>query len=80
MACRRASTVAWRQLWCDLRVAQVVEPQRLTLEELATYNGTEACKPIYLAIRGVVFKVTSGARPQDFSLLRGLEVTICFLQ
>ncbi len=40
----------------------MVEPQRLTLEELATFNGTETGKPIYLAIRGVVFNVTSGAR------------------
>ena len=45
------------------QAAQVVEPQRLTLEELATFNGAEAGKPIYLAIRGVVFNVTSGARP-----------------
>ena len=35
----------------------------MTLGELATYNGADAGKPIYLAIRGVIFNVTSGARP-----------------
>ena len=69
-----------RHLRCDHKAAQVVDPQRLTLEELATYNGTEACKPIYLAIRGVVFDVTAGARQEVFSLLHGPDVITCFMQ
>lgn len=42
---------------------QVVQPKRLTLEELAAYNGATAGKPILLAIRGTVFDVTRGAQP-----------------
>lgn len=41
---------------------QVVEPKRLTLAELAAYNGEQPGKPILLAIRGTVFDVTKGAR------------------
>jgi membrane-associated progesterone receptor component len=39
---------------------QVVEPKLLSLEELAAYDGTDQAKPIYLAVRGVVFNVTQG--------------------
>ncbi len=39
---------------------QVVEFKLLTLEELALYAGTDDAKPIYLAVRGVVFNVTQG--------------------
>ena len=40
---------------------QVVAPKRLTLEELKAYNGEDKTKPIYLAIRGVIFDVSRGA-------------------
>ncbi len=43
-----------------MRATQVVEPKRLTLEQLRAYNGEDKSKPIYLAIRGVVFDVTRG--------------------
>ena len=71
MACRQTHLL--HGPWCCYSVSrfyhnQVVEPQRLTLEELATFNGTEAGKPIYLAIRGVVFNVTSGARPPSIAV------------
>ena len=47
---------------CMHTSAQVVEPKRLTLQELKAYNGEDKSKPIYLAIRGVVFDVTRGNR------------------
>ena len=31
-----------------------------TAEELSLYNGVEPAKPVYLALRGVVFDVTAG--------------------
>jgi len=54
----------WRRgdMWRRGPRAQVVEPKRLTLAELAEYNGEQPGKPIYLAIRGTVFDVTKGAR------------------
>ena len=39
---------------------QVVEPLKLTLEELKAYNGEDKSKPILLAIRGIVFDVSRG--------------------
>jgi predicted heme/steroid binding protein len=40
--------------------AQVVPEQRLTLQQLAQFDGSDAAKPIMLAIRGTVFDVTKG--------------------
>ena len=39
---------------------QVVPDKLLTIEELATYDGTDPSKPIYLSSRGVVFDVSKG--------------------
>lgn len=38
----------------------MVEPKRLTLAQLKEYDGNTKKKPIYLAIRGVVFDVSKG--------------------
>ena len=48
-----------RRVQCVLRVAQVEEPQRLTLDQLATCGGVQAGMPIDLA---VVFTVACGQR------------------
>lgn len=40
--------------------AQVVPPKQMTLQELSQYDGSIAGKPMYLAIRGTVFDVTTG--------------------
>lgn len=40
--------------------AQLVEPKRLTLAQLKEYDGSDKKKPIYLAIRGVIFDVSRG--------------------
>lgn len=37
-------------------------PIQLTPAELATYDGTDASKPLYLAINGTIYDVTPGAR------------------
>ena len=39
---------------------QLVEPKRLTLAQLKEYDGSDKKKPIYLAIRGIVFDVSRG--------------------
>ena len=39
---------------------QMVEPKRLTLAQLKEYDGSDRKKPIYLAIRGIVFDVSKG--------------------
>ncbi len=36
-------------------------PKQLTLDQLAKFDGTDSSKPIYLAVRGVIFDVTAGA-------------------
>ena len=41
-------------------LGQVVEPLKLTIEELAAYSGADKSKPILLAIRGVIFDVSRG--------------------
>lgn len=40
---------------------QVVPEQRLSLQHLAGYDGSDPCKAILLAVRGTVFDVTKGA-------------------
>ncbi|CAL5225355.1 g8158 [Coccomyxa viridis] len=42
-------------------VGKLVEPKRLTLAQLKEYDGSDKKKPIYLAIRGVIFDVSKGA-------------------
>ncbi len=37
-----------------------MEPKRLTLAQLKEYDGSDKKKPIYLAIRGVIFDVSKG--------------------
>jgi membrane-associated progesterone receptor component len=37
------------------------DEKKFTAEELKAFNGQEEGKPIYLAIRGVVYDVTAGA-------------------
>ena len=39
---------------------QVVPELKLTLDELAAFDGTKRPSPIYLAIRGIIFDVTRG--------------------
>jgi Cytochrome b5-like Heme/Steroid binding domain len=46
-----------KQIWNG---RQVVPLEELTLEELAKHDGSNPEKPIYLAIRGTVFDVTTG--------------------
>jgi len=41
---------------------QLRGPIYLTPEELATYDGTDASKPIYLAINGTIYDVSANAR------------------
>ncbi|XP_045308434.1 neudesin isoform X3 [Leopardus geoffroyi] len=54
------------------RPAERGPPVRLfTEEELARYGGEEEDQPIYMAVKGVVFDVTSG---KDWPHCRGAEV------
>ena len=39
---------------------QLVEPKRLTLAQLKDYDGSDKKRPIYLAIRGIIFDVSKG--------------------
>jgi len=39
---------------------RLVEPLSLTLADLALHDGSDASKPIYLAIQGTVYDVSSG--------------------
>lgn len=41
-------------------VGRVVPPVRLTLAQLAAYDGTDKKKPMYIAISGDVYDVTAG--------------------
>ncbi|KAL3138698.1 hypothetical protein ABBQ32_006452 [Trebouxia sp. C0010 RCD-2024] len=41
-------------------VGKVVPPKELTLSELKQHDGTDPDKPMYLAIRGTIFDVTTG--------------------
>lgn len=41
-------------------VGQVVQPKRLTLQQLAEYDGRTLETPIYLSVRGTIFDVTAG--------------------
>ena len=41
-------------------VGRVVPPVRLTLAELAAYDGTDKKKPMYIAISGDIYDVTAG--------------------
>ena len=52
---------------CALCV-QLVEPLELTLAQLKEYDGCDKKKPIYLAIRGVVFNVSRGEATQPLRL------------
>ena len=49
---------------------QLVEPLKLTLAQLKEYDGSDKKRPIYLAIRGVVFNVSRGEATQPFRLAR----------
>ncbi len=40
---------------------QVTPPKQLTLDQLAEFDGTNPSKPIYLAVRGVIFDVSTGS-------------------
>ena len=51
-------------------VSQLVEPLKLTLAQLKEYDGSDTKKPIYLAIRGVVFNVSRGEATQPSRLAR----------
>lgn len=39
---------------------QIVPPMKLTLKELAEYDGSNPDKPILLSIRGTIYDVTAG--------------------
>ena len=39
---------------------QLVAPSQLSLSELSQHDGSNPDKPMYLAIRGTIFDVTSG--------------------
>ncbi|KAH7040709.1 uncharacterized protein B0I36DRAFT_260107 [Microdochium trichocladiopsis] len=47
-----------KQYWA----AQWAGPTYLTLEELAQYNGKDETKPLYIAINGTIFDVSSNRR------------------
>jgi hypothetical protein len=40
--------------------AAVVGDVRLTLQELAAFDGTDASKPLYIAVRGKIYDVSAG--------------------
>lgn len=46
---------------CDTPLPQA-GPTYLTLEELAQYNGKDETKPLYIAINGTIFDVSSNRR------------------
>mmetsp|Transcript_45582 Transcript_45582/g.110928 ORF Transcript_45582/g.110928 Transcript_45582/m.110928 type:complete len:245 (-) Transcript_45582:234-968(-) len=57
-------------------------PDRLfTLEELRRYDGTDPSLPIMLAVKGVVFNVTAGAKfygkGKAYSKFAGRDITRC---
>ena len=54
--------------------AQVVPPLELTPEQLAQHDGSDASKPLYLALCGVVLDVTPGGRAGG--LPQGGDVTV----
>ena len=47
-----------------------MEPLKLTLAQLKEYDGSDKQKPIYLAIRGVIFNVSRGAATQPCHLAK----------
>lgn len=40
--------------------AAVVGSARLTLQQLAAYDGSDASKPLYIAVRGKIYDVSAG--------------------
>ena len=42
------------------QVGRVVPPKELTLQQLATHDGSDLSKPLYLAIQGVIYDVSKG--------------------
>ncbi len=42
------------------QVGQIVAPKELTLAQLATHNGIDPSKPLYLAIQGIIYDVSKG--------------------
>ncbi|KAK4141988.1 cytochrome b5-like heme/steroid binding domain-containing protein [Dichotomopilus funicola] len=51
-----------RYLKTDWWLKQLRGPLYLTPSELATYNGSDPSKPLYLAINGTIYDVSSNAR------------------
>ncbi|ORY64355.1 uncharacterized protein BCR38DRAFT_409729 [Pseudomassariella vexata] len=67
--------------------AQLNGPLRLTLDELAQYDGTDDTKPLYLAINGSIYDVSSNRRTYgpggSYHIFAGVDasrgfVTGCF--
>lgn len=54
-------------------VRQVVPLKQMTLEELASHDGSDPSKPLYLAVKGTVFDVSKGSQ------FYGPDGACCFL-
>ena len=45
--------------------SQVVPSKKLTLQQLSQHSGQDPSVPIYLAIKGAIFDVSSGTASTD---------------
>ncbi|KAK7103798.1 uncharacterized protein [Littorina saxatilis] len=54
-------------------------PKIFTADDIAEFDGSDPSKPIYMAVKGVVFDVTSGKRfygkESDYNVLTGKDAT-----
>lgn len=61
----------------------LLEPRRMTLEQLAQYGGEDQNKPIYLSIAGRIFDVSSASRHyrkgETYNCLTGKDATYAFV-
>ena len=56
---------------------QLVEPKKLTLAQLKEYDGSDKKRPIYLAIRGIIFDVSKGELSMNSSAHPAKCMHIC---
>ena len=64
--------------WSAVGRIQVVPLKELTLSELKHHDGTNPDKPMYIAIRGTVFDVTTGKLGCSCMLLLRDTALLCY--